>query len=174
MNESKFPIIGICPECAKEGKKSDIAWIRGISQSTESSYSFGACRNPQCSFRCGVHNEKAVIRECPNCGNNLYAIVKNDEAHCLKCDHCNVWIPADEDFNVIIPPACPVCGQPLIHWFNPTTKLYVWACFSDKQFFESDQWAAILDAEIMTTPKPTTRKRITINIRSKKRQKSST
>ena len=147
---NKQTILGPCPLCAGKGINSNLVLISYKNKETGEPIEFAACElgKEKCGYTINTCNGKIIPSGiCPKCQSTTKGIVKKDGSHRQLCDQCETWNLADEDFNIIIPPKCPKCGEH--EWVHRSKKEkpneFYWTCPNKEcgVYAKSDIWCSI-------------------------------
>jgi single-strand DNA-binding protein len=121
----------------------------GLTRVTARPYEFAACDQDTRSTRvCGytAATRDGQLRKglsCPHCEQATRPVRRRDGGHVLVCER-HGWLLADEQWAFVRSPACPVCGNAMIHREHRELKgQFVWMCPGDGGVVSSNIFGAI-------------------------------
>lgn len=144
---------GPCPKCRAEARDGRLVLKRGKRKDTGELFEFAGCSldtkdAKPCGYRADTQNgELRPTVPCPSCTKPLRFVERKDGGHSLVCDE-HGWTLADKAWKVVPAPGCPKCKKPMQHRSKKEdAKAFFWACFEDKEFFDSDKWGKVIKSD---------------------------
>jgi DNA topoisomerase-1 len=145
--------LGPCPKCAAEGRAGRLRLIQGTSSKTGKPFEFAGCDTDTREVQpCGhtaptEGGELKALLACPACRAPMRPVNRKDGGHSWVCGQ-HGWFLASKAWQLVTPPPCPQCSQPLVHREKKEVKgEFFWGCFGDKVFLTADRFGRVLDGQ---------------------------
>jgi len=150
LADAEFRLIKppICPKCKnvmvhrKKKDKEEHFWACFGCEVFMGSDPNGAVLDEGAPSYTDEHNKE--IPPCPKCATmGIKPVHKKDGTKAFHCKECDSWFMADQDFNLVVPPSCPECGEPMAHKKKKDQDSYFWLCKDCEITSVSDKYGLI-------------------------------